>query len=503
MMSNDKSSQNQAGMTSPKPEEYVYAGHGMSPLFLDSNQLTSRKRRQKDWLTLLSQSIRLGWHILGRCHRRRRMFKTMLPTRAEILTPLLLTGVLVGVMMGVLTYVDVWHIAVRIRHFLEIYGGVLGTIATILLLACISIAVLLLVWLVPRWQVSRVPDLSAEKRFNYVQEARKTVIQGLTGVVVVVGLYMPMRTLDLAGRQSKAASDQVELSRRGQVYQRFDDAISRLKDGDLSAIGAATTLGLISDEFDALRWPAVDVLAGYIRENAPLATNASSALQSDRRLRRAAVQAAVTALCRRSAKHSLEQWMQFYEADLSRCDLIGMSFNLGWLEASTLAGSRLSQASFRFATLSSANLSDANLDQSDLTGADLSYADLTGATLRHAVLDYDHLEGKTEAKRRVFLDLFHGNGLSPDLVEYDAEELLWDRKSTLFHARLVGANLSGASLKNANLREAQLTGTDFSDAVLKGADFTKSAGLEQGALRGAICDSSTKLPPGLSCVPKR
>jgi len=76
------------------------------------------------------------------------------------------------------------------------------------------------------------------------------------------------------------------------------------------------------------------------------------------------------------------------------------------------------------------------------------------------------------------------------------------RGALLLRANLAAANLGAANLREADLRRANLKGTDFSDAVLKGADLRTATGLEKYQIDGAIIDYTTQLPDYLTEVKK-
>src|SRR5262245_49902707 len=75
-----------------------------------------------------------------------------------------------------------------------------------------GLVVLVLIWL-PKWQAAR-PELTPQARFEAENEARKTLAQIIGGAAVLAGLYFTWGTL--------------EVSREGQVTERFTKAIDQL-----------------------------------------------------------------------------------------------------------------------------------------------------------------------------------------------------------------------------------------------------------------------------------
>lgn len=66
-------------------------------------------------------------------------------------------------------------------------------------------------------------------------------------------------------------------------------------------------------------------------------------------------------------------------------------------------------------------------------------------------------------------------------------------------ASLRGAYLIGADLRDADLRMTDVIGADFRDADIRGTDLTGAIYLIQSQLDAARGDSSTTVPPSLTC----
>lgn len=151
------------------------------------------------------------------------------------------------------------------------------------------------------------------------------------------------------------------------------------------------------------------------------------------------------------------KWLESKGAEGRRATFTGMD-----LAGADLSGAVLANATFRQVDLSDARLAEARLDASDfrhavLSAADLAGADLGVAALRHARLDLSNLEGA----------VLRGSDLSG---------------AVLAGARTAGADFKGANLMGADLREA---------------DLSRAENLTQGQIDKALCDKSTRLPPGL------
>ena len=83
-----------------------------------------------------------------------------------------------------------------------------------LTLISIGATAVLALWKIPKWQVQQFVGLTAEKHFEYENEARKTLAQILGGIIVLGGLYSSIQTLSL--------------SREGEITDRFTRAIDQL-----------------------------------------------------------------------------------------------------------------------------------------------------------------------------------------------------------------------------------------------------------------------------------
>ncbi|MGE5504938.1 MAG: pentapeptide repeat-containing protein [Actinomycetota bacterium] len=150
-------------------------------------------------------------------------------------------------------------------------------------------------------------------------------------------------------------------------------------------------------------------------------------------------------------------WLQSQGAQGKRANLEGMD-----LASADLSKAVLANATLRRAELSDANMAEARLDGADLRHAVLSAANLSGAnlgvaSLRHANLAIANLEGA----------VLRGTDLSG---------------ATFRGARLEGADFKGAMLVSTDLREADLSRVD---------------NLTQAQVDKAVCDMSTRLPPGV------
>jgi uncharacterized protein YjbI with pentapeptide repeats len=368
------------------------------------------------------------------------------------------------------------------------------------------LAVVALIWL-PKRQAARL-ELTPKERFEVENEARKTLLQMVGGIgvaAVIAGLYFTWSS--------------VQISREGQVTERFTKAIDQLGNAKLEIrLGGIYALERIARNSARDHWPVMEVLTAYVRDNAPWPPKNlprppkkvpppkanQFGLFPQEHLRAIFgesppklpidIQAIITVLGRRTRAYETvrERWLQ--ELDLSRTDLQGAIFWGSHLGRATLQGAHLEGADFRESSFTGANFREAHLDGAIVQGARLQEVNFRNANLNWAILEMTQMEGAdlTEAQlngadldwanlQRAFLGGASLEGASLGLTNLTqallSEAYLGSANLTkaylkgaiLGRADLEGANLSEAYLEGADLFQAQLTGANFRSAHLKGA----------------------------------
>jgi hypothetical protein len=311
-------------------------------------------------------------------------------------------------------------------------------------------------WLVvvvaPPWFV----DDDSLEGLKAQNEVRTTLLQGLAGVVLLVGAYFTWR--------------QLHTVREGQITERFTRAVDQFGSDKLDVrLGGILSLERIARDSQRDRATIAEILSAFVREHAswpprsePISTDTEVGVWQPQTatdgppvsppgvqrvipqpltVRMPDVHAAVNVLSRME----LEGVPRF---DLSGVDLRRVTVD-GSLQGANLIRANLHfailvEGDLRDAWLNCADLREAVLDGADLRGAALSEADLRGALLRDADL----------------------------------------RETVLSEVRLQEADLSGANLEGAHLRGAHLEGANLSRAKLEGANFG-GANLEGVVLAGA------------------
>ncbi|MGW5249054.1 pentapeptide repeat-containing protein [Streptomyces sp. NPDC004129] len=230
-----------------------------------------------------------------------------------------------------------------------------------------------------------------------------------TGLERSAALLVSVSTLAAAGftwETIRQASSEQQLTRDGQVTDRYTAAVANLgDDAEEVRIGGLYALQRIAQDSPRDATTVVQVISAYIRSHAPLPKKGATGPAQPTN----DVDAALSILTAPLVKNEA--------ADLHGANLSGT--DLTWAD---LNGADLTGADLNDANLTGANLSDANLTGANLTGELLNDANLTGANLSDANLTGANLSG----------------------------ELL--NEADLTGAHLKGADLSGADLNGADLR---------------------------------------------------
>lgn len=135
------------------------------------------------------------------------------------------------------------------------------------------IVLLFLLWRLPKWKAARL-NLSLKEQFDVENETRKTWATITGGMAVLFSLLFTWGNLRVAQDNlritQKATTKSQELTRKGQITDRFTRAIAQLADRKLEIrVAAIYVLERIAKESSEEHWPIMEVLTTYIRVNAP------------------------------------------------------------------------------------------------------------------------------------------------------------------------------------------------------------------------------------------
>ncbi|MET8002423.1 pentapeptide repeat-containing protein [Nonomuraea glycinis] len=293
-------------------------------------------------------------------------------------------------------------------------------------------------------------EMTAAERVEAVNSARHTLVQAVTGLVVIggvaftaLGLWYTAQTLNT--------------TQEGQITDRYTKAVEQLgstkSDVRLGGIYALQRLAADSTrDRDSIR----NVLSAFVRnhdrctlqpgEKTPpkQCSDGNGAISAPLVRPPADVAAALTIAPTLNTLNNSGK-------DIGRAD-----FSYSRFPRADLLGADLTGADLTGANLLGADLTLADLLGADLTLANLKLADLSGANLGGANLDNVWLNG----------------------------------------ADLGGANLTRANLTRANLNGTNLTGAHLTGAYLYDADLRGIRGVTEQEVRAvAKVDSNTKFGP--------
>jgi uncharacterized protein YjbI with pentapeptide repeats len=322
-----------------------------------------------------------------------------------------------------------------------------------------------------------------DARFKQRNDVRTTLLQGLAGAVVAVGLSLTWR--------------QIRVNQEGQITERFNKAIDHLGSDKLDLrLGGIYALERIARNSKDDRDTIAEILTAFVRQRSPWPPSQPGQYRDDfpierqPELRRRAgdLQAVLTVLGRGGFTREGTLQLDLAGVDLRRAvlhdaHLEGANLTRAHLEGAYLVrvhldGAFLISAHLVIANLRDVHLKDADLTRADLKGANLRGADLEGANFRHADL---------KSATFVNADLKGANLRNADLSG-----------AILRNAGLEGADLDSADLPRADLRGARLGRANLSGAALKGAKLSgarlSGTNLGEALLEGAVADSSTEWP---------
>lgn len=337
------------------------------------------------------------------------------------------------------------------------------------------------------WAIS--PETPGER-----SDFTRTVLLLIAVLGLGVGLYHVWQALTA---HQAVQQDTANVDRERERATRYTFAVAQLGDDKTEVrLGGIYALEQIAQESDKDYQQCIDVLAAYIRRNAPWmppqaaiqpAESQEAPVSGGAKARprtrppvtaaasvavvqpKDEIQAALNVL--RHRRHHFPDKESFL-IDLSRTDLRGVDISGIHLEGASLRGANLANANLAGAHLNHAHLEGVDLRGAylvkvNLEGAHLESADLRGADLTVAMLTDAHLEGarlgRANLEEASLVDAYL-QGAS--LVEADLDR-----------ADLVGAHLERAELDGVQLGDARLRGADLRNTTLDGAVLTTVRGL--------------------------
>jgi hypothetical protein len=287
------------------------------------------------------------------------------------------------------------------------------------------------------------------------------VIQGSTGLALLVGLFFTWRSLkatqdklNIDYAALKVTQDKLSVEQNAQVTNRFSMACSQLganingKSPNIEArLGAIYALKWLATDDPKLYWQVIAIFTAYVKHNAPVSFEKSPAHRR---------QNASTPPFMSRIRHSHDAYYKVKP----RTDIQAILTFIG--EPHQCKEEEIKKEII----VKKIDLRDTNLAGAEFWGAHLEYADFWGANLMDATFWGSHLE----------------------------------------HAKLCNANLTRANLKGVFFKGIEVNeGTQFTEAILEKAEI-QDANLEKasGLTYEQINSTSTKgvnhgtiLPPGI------
>jgi len=240
----------------------------------------------------------------------------------------------------------------------------------------ITLGVIGVLWLGPKLQVAHLKNLKPEERFQQENEARRTFAQVIGGIILIGGLFYTGENIKIAQKSAddsqKAATESRELTRQGQITERFTKAVEQLGRADIPnkennlaiRLGGIYALERIANESKEDHWPIIELLTAYVRQNAPRKHDPNYVLKFD-------VKAILTALGRRKVE---------YETEFQQLDLRGTDLSGAYLENANLNKVMFDGSDLTGATFVNVQMENASFVFSDLTYTAFLHVKLKGST---------------------------------------------------------------------------------------------------------------------------
>src|SRR5262249_15564311 len=263
------------------------------------------------------------------------------------------------------------------------------------------ILVVLILWLVPQWQVysyrakfdslglGNPERIQLEKDLITAENnARVTIAQTIGGLLVILGIYATFRNMQIARENLRVAEE-------GKLTERFSKAVELLGSDKLDIrLGGIYTLERIAQDSLKDHWTVMEVLTAFVREQSrkeyrdyiPSLSESSSyidIIEDDLTLRED-IQAALTVIGRRewSKLERPHQELNLMRAFLGKVFLFDADLRHATLFKTNLQQSILIRTDLRKAILADAILIGADLNYAKLNGTNLQFAQLHRADLR-------------------------------------------------------------------------------------------------------------------------
>jgi uncharacterized protein YjbI with pentapeptide repeats len=229
-------------------------------------------------------------------------------------------------------------------------------------------------------------DLPPQGRFQAEDEARRTVVQAVGALALLLTLWATMRRTTAAEETARASLETVKATIDGQINDRYIKAIELLGRQELQLrLGGIYALERIARDSKTDHWTVMEVLSALVRGESPRDDSKRGPVVS------LVPQVALTVIARRDVSGEGARCLNLRMtnlglAELQDAKLAGVDLSFADLSGSRLAGADLSGANLNSAILGSADLSNARLDHARMWGTHTTTAKLDAASLREVDL---------------------------------------------------------------------------------------------------------------------
>lgn len=356
-------------------------------------------------------------------------YKTMLKKLREMIIrrrKLLLFFSIFVIVFIILYLYKGWLNVELLQHIANYFGLSLSILFVILL----TPVLLLIIWIIPKWYVKPLDnkalgesqsefDREKEKR-KLEDDTRKTLAQIIGGVFLLFGIFVTYNTYRLN-------VDQQNLTREGQITDRFSKAVEHLGSNEQSIrIGGLYALERIARDSSKDQYTVFQIISAFISVRSPRTKdNTEKPLPLD-------VVVGLYILTDEKNRFHKETQFSIQEIVLTNSNLrgatfIGANFRKMDFSDSDLRNARLWEANLELSDFINANLSGANFTRSLLEGSSFRYANLTNANFEDSIFSSD--EGNSE--RYGSIDLRGADLTGVKFSEKQLESIVIDKNTKI------------------------------------------------------------------------
>jgi len=227
--------------------------------------------------------------------------------------------------------------------------------------------------------------------WNTYTANRETIVPLLTFasglLTIIVGSIVAYAALKQARTATRRHEEQTKADLQRRITESFSEAVAQLGSEKLQVrLGGIYSLERISRESTSDYWPIMEILTGFVREEAPWKSD-----DTPPGSQRADIAAILGVIMRRDAgdrerERAEKRRLDFTSTDLRSADLRDAHLEESIFRGAHLDGAILVGAHLQGALLHKVRLKSAVLVRANLEGATLHNADLDGAVLDRANL---------------------------------------------------------------------------------------------------------------------